>query len=286
MDGRYEADRIRMPLHWSGEGETPITVHRSSWTDPNAVFVGLKAGSPSASHGQMDIGSFVLDAGGVRWAVDLGAEGYHGIESRGMNLWSRSQDSDRWKIFRQQNAGHNTLVIDDQLQQASGRGDVVEFSDDPEHPYSIVDMSSAYAGQAGSIHRGVMLIDSREVLIQDELRGLKPDSRVRWGMITAGTPERIDGRSVVLRQDAARLNLTILSPQVASWRVVDTSQPRNEWDSPNRGTQMLAFEAIAPSSGELNLAVLATPGEFQKATENRPEPSPLQLWNGLESDPR
>ena len=75
-----------MPLNWSSEGETPVTVHRSSWADPDATFVGLKGGSPSANHGQMDTGSFVLDAGGVRWAVDLGAEGYHGIESRGMVL--------------------------------------------------------------------------------------------------------------------------------------------------------------------------------------------------------
>ena len=121
-----------MPLHWSSEGEVPITIHRSSWTDPNATFVGFKGGSPSANHGQMDIGSFVLDADGVRWAMDLGAEGYHGIESRGMNLWDRSQDSDRWTIFRQCNAGHNTLVIDGQLQRAAGRG---MFSDSPTIPH-------------------------------------------------------------------------------------------------------------------------------------------------------
>ncbi|MHC4170726.1 MAG: heparinase II/III domain-containing protein, partial [Planctomycetota bacterium] len=96
MNNGADAPDIRMPLHWFSESETPITVHRSSWTDPEAVFVGVKAGSPSANHGQMDSGSFVLDADGVRWAMDLGAEGYHGIESRGMNLWDRSQDSDRW----------------------------------------------------------------------------------------------------------------------------------------------------------------------------------------------
>ena len=66
---------IRMPLHWSGGGEVPVTVHRSSWTDPAATYVGLKGGSPSANHGQMDTGSFVLDADGVRWALDLGRRG-------------------------------------------------------------------------------------------------------------------------------------------------------------------------------------------------------------------
>ncbi|MHC4356410.1 MAG: heparinase II/III domain-containing protein [Planctomycetota bacterium] len=181
MNNGKETSDIRMPLHWSSEGETPITVHRSSWTDPKAVFLGVKAGSPSGNHGQMDTGSFVLDADGVRWAMDLGAEGYHGIESRGMNLWSRSQDSDRWTIFRQSNEGHNTLVIDGRLQTAKGNAPVIKFSDDPKFPHTIVDLSPVYEGQAESIHRGFALLPSGEVLIQDELSGLRSGSRVRWG---------------------------------------------------------------------------------------------------------
>jgi len=34
-----------------------------------------RAGSAGLNHGHMDAGSFVLDAGGVRWACDLGAQG-------------------------------------------------------------------------------------------------------------------------------------------------------------------------------------------------------------------
>ena len=35
---------------------------------------------------------------------DLGPEDYFRIESRKMSLWNMSQNSDRWKIFRQQAA--------------------------------------------------------------------------------------------------------------------------------------------------------------------------------------
>lgn len=269
---------IRMPLHWKGEGETPITVHRGSWTDPRATFLGFKGGSPSASHGQMDIGSFVLDADGVRWATDLGAEGYHGIESRGMNLWSRAQNSDRWTIFRQCNAGHNTLVIDGQLQRASGKGLIIRFSDDPAFPHSIVDMSSVYQGQVESVWRGVGLLDSRNVLIHDRLTGLKPGSRVRWGMITPGEPEALGKASVELRQKDARLTLEILSPAGVTWQAIDTATPRNEWDSPNRGTRMIAMEAVAPESGELVLAVFATPGEGNVSTGREIQLRPLEAW--------
>jgi hypothetical protein len=268
---------IRMPLYWSGGGDTPVTVHRSSWTDPGATYVGLKGGSPSANHGQMDTGSFVLDADGVRWAIDLGAEGYHGIESRGMNLWDRSQASDRWTIFRQSNEGHNTLVIDGQPQRVDGHAPVAAFSDNPAFPHSIVDLSSVYAGQAASIQRGVALLPSRGVLVQDELSGLEPGSRVRWGQITRAEVDEPAGPVLRLRQGAARLQMRLLSPSASRWRTIDTKTPRHDWDSPNPGTRMVAFEAVAPESGELRLAVLLVPGSAVK-DQGPVELRPLQSW--------
>ncbi len=277
MGDSTSKSEISLPLNWNSEGETPVTVHRSSWIDPEATFVGLKGGSPSSNHGQMDTGSFVLDACGVRWAVDLGAEGYHGIESRGMNLWSRAQDSDRWTIFRQSNLGHNTLVIDGQPQQVSGQGLIIQFSDKPEFPHSIVDMTSVYAGQAKSVRRGIALQDSRNVLIQDQLSGLEPGSRVRWGMITPASVKVINDSTIELKQEDATLSLMILSPQVSKWIIINTEEPRNEWDSPNPGTRMVAFEDSAPQAGELTFAVLATPcgsEQSQQAIDVRP----LENW--------
>ncbi len=279
MKTSKEASNIRMPLHWHSKGETPITVHRSSWTDPKAIFLGVKAGSPSANHGQMDTGSFVLDADGVRWAMDLGAEGYHGIESRGMNLWSRSQDSDRWTIFRQRNHGHNTLVIDGKLQVAKGKAPVISFSGNPKFPHTIVDLSPVYEGQARSIRRGFALLPSGEVLIQDELSGLSRGSRVRWGMITPGTPGRPDGRQIRLKQGKASMSLAILSHgKTPDWQIVDTSKPQKEWDSPNRGTAMVAFESTAPASGKLAFAVLLTPGSCRKSVADTLSIRPLEKW--------
>jgi hypothetical protein len=281
MGDEAGTEEIRMPLHWSGEGEVPVTVHRSSWADPGATYVGLKGGSPSANHGQMDIGSFVLDADGVRWALDLGAEPYHGVESRGMNLWDMSQDSDRWTIFRQQNLGHNTLVIDGELQRVAGHGSVVAFSGDPHSPHSILDLSTVYAGQARSVRRGVALLPSGAVLVQDEISGLPPGRLVRWGMVTRARTSRASGRGLTLVEDEEELRLEILSPGDTHWQVVGTGTPRHEWDSPNPGTRMIAFEAVAPESGELLLATLLTPGQagMQPAP---PEIRSLDDWaNGV-----
>ena len=274
-----ETSEIQMPLHWHGEGGTPVTVHRSSWTDPNAVFFGLKAGSPSANHGQMDTGSFVLDADGVRWALDLGAEGYHGIESRGMNLWSRAQDSDRWTIFRQQNHGHNTLVIDGTLQRAKGKSTIISFSSGPDLPHTVVDLSSVYEGQASSVQRGMALLPSGEIIIQDELIGLKPGSLVRWGMITPGKPGPLDGQRIQLHQGTASIALTIQSQDITpTWQVINTAKPRNAWDSPNPGTRMVGFSAMASESRNLTFAVLVTPGSCRQSVTDTLRLSPLKSW--------
>lgn len=254
------ADLNRLPLHWTSEGKVPITLHRSSWTDPNAVFVGFKAGSPSAPHGHMDGGAFVLDADGQRWAAELGAEGYHRIESRGMNFWSMKQDSQRWTVFRQSSLSHNTLVIDGALQQAEGETRIVRFSADPKFPHSVADLSPVYAGQAASVHRGIGILPSGEVLVRDHLTGLKFGAVVRWGMLTPARPGRTGGNALDLRQGEARAKLRIHEPAAATWTLINTAKPPHEWDSPNPGTVMAAFTATAPASGVLTLTVVFSPG--------------------------
>ncbi|MEA3226863.1 MAG: hypothetical protein U9Q07_13010, partial [Planctomycetota bacterium] len=181
--------------------------------------------------------------------------------------------------FRQKNHGHNTLVIDDKLQIAEGKAEVIHFSSDPEFPHTIVDLSPVYKGQAESIHRGVALLPSREILIQDQLTGLKRGSRVRWAMITLGTPGKPDGSRLRLRKGDASMALAIYSRGTApNWRIIDTAKPQNEWDSANRGTCAVAFETIAPASGKLTFAVLFTPGTCRNSVAETLSIRPLETW--------
>jgi Heparinase II/III-like protein len=278
MQESTEPRKVELPLDWSVGGGVPISVHRSSWSDSRATFVGVKAGSASASHGHMDIGSFVFDSDGVRWATDLGSENYYGIESRKIDLWNTKQNSERWTIFRLSNLGHNTLVIDDQLQEVAGNAKIVGFSDDPAKSYSIVDLTSVYRHQADSIRRGVALMPDGEVVIQDQLTGLRPGSRVRWQMITTGTPDDLGKSALTLHQKGEQLILTLLAPDRAVWSLIDTAKPRHEWDSPNPGTRMITFETSAPKSGRVTLAVVATPGTCGFPIASKANIEPLETW--------
>lgn len=246
------------PLNWSSGGSVPITVQRSAWDNARAVFVGLKAGSPAGPHGHMDAGSFVFDAEGLRWAFDLGAEGYHGIESRGMNLWSSKQDSDRWKIFRLNNFSHNTLVIGGQLQFARGNAKVVSFSDGPES-VAVLDLTPVYTN-ASKVTRSGTLLPSGAYRLSDTLRGLVPGTVVRWGMVTAAKPDTARPGTLLLRQKGQTLGLNALHSADTVWQTYEVATPPNPWDSPNKGMVMVGFQAVAPASGELDFEVLFTPG--------------------------
>ncbi len=63
-----------MPLdkHFRG---TEVATMRGCWTDPNALFVGIKAGKNGIAHAHQDLGSFILYGLGERWIQDMGTEG-------------------------------------------------------------------------------------------------------------------------------------------------------------------------------------------------------------------
>ena len=250
--------------HWRAGGRTPVAMHRSSW-QPSATFVAIKGGSPSANHAHMDIGSFVMDADGVRWAHDLGAQNYQSLESRGIRLWDRGQNSQRWTVFRLNSLSHNTLVVDGALQRVAGSGAITRSSAQEPMPHTIVDLSHAYKGQLRSAVRGIGLRADRSVLIQDEIatRDRTAKTSVRWGMVTRAEVTNLRGASAVLKQNGKQLTIRVLSPENVTLETYETTQPPSAHDAANPGTRMIGFEVQLPPSTPHRLTVLLTPGAIE-----------------------
>jgi hypothetical protein len=82
--------------------DAEVVTMRSAWNDPDATFVGFKAGDNKANHSHLDLGSFVLDALGYRWGLDLGMEDYNLPGYFG---------GERWNYYRLRAEGQNTLVL-------------------------------------------------------------------------------------------------------------------------------------------------------------------------------
>jgi len=271
-----DIEQISKPekLSWSGQGKTPVGFHRSGW-DTDDTFVGIKGGCALTNHAHMDAGSFVMEAQGVRWAIDLGSQSYHGLESQKIDLWNKKQDGQRWTIFRLNNFSHNTLVVDGKLQRVNGSAAVIDFSEDAPMPYTVVDMGPVYKGQLANVKRGVGLRKDGSVLIQDDIGTLDRVTNIRWGMVTRAKVEIIDNNTAILKQDGKRLRLEVLSPENCELRVFETEKPVHKYDAENKGTCMIGFENSFAGSKDFNLSVLLQPGS-QEVT--LPAIQPLSKW--------
>lgn len=248
----------KLPLVWHGDGPNPVGVFRTSWSDTNALFLAFKGGAADLSHGHMDAGSFILEADGVRWAIDLGRQDYLSIESKGLDLWSYGQNSDRWRVFRLNNFSHNTLTIGNQLHRVDGAARITEFHDSP-NPSASLDLSPVFAGQATRVIRRFELGADRTVFIRDELTGLAPGTNVRWALVTR-TGVKLAGNRATLKQDGKALQARLLSPAGAIFSIIPADLPKDDFNAANPDTRILVVNVTAPASGHIQLDVALRPG--------------------------
>lgn len=246
-------------LNWLGRGPNSLAVFRTSWSDPNALYLAIKAGSPGASHGHMDIGSFVLDANGVRWSIDPGAQSYHAMESRGLDIWNNRPGSDRWHIFRYHNRGHSTLMVDDQEQVVKSTAPISEFSGDPKNAFAVIDLSQTYAGQLASAQRRFNFQPDRKVVIQDTLTGDAKAVTVRWAMVTPAKLKPAGPGRALLEKDGKQLLLEVLSPAGVTLTAWPADHPPHDYDEPNPGVSVVGFTAPVKAGEKVKWEVVLTP---------------------------
>ncbi len=262
---------------WLGHGKNPVALMRTSWRDPGAIFVGVKGGSPSINHGHMDAGSFVMESGGVRWAMDFGAENYNTMETNGVNLWDRGQNSDRWQVFRYSNRVHNTLTVDDALQKVEGSAAITRVSRRSSFLNAVLDLSSVYRGLLASAQRGIGIADSRYVVVRDEVEtaAAGKDTVVRWTMLTSAEVNLGGPGIAELSREGRRLRVEIVEPSGAAFRTWPTA-PSRPFENPNRGTTLLGFEVRLPSATRSVLTVLLVPSEVDRGSVRKVPP--LRQW--------
>lgn len=252
-------EKIEVPKEkaWMGQGANPVAMMRTSWTDPKAIFLGFKAGSSSVNHGHMDVGSFIMEANGVRWASDFGSQNYESLESKGIALFGRSQDAQRWTIFRLNNRAHNTLTINDQLQNVKGYAKIDKFSDKTKFMYAISDISSVYENQMQEVKRGAAIVDEKFVVISDQLKGGDQTTTVRWNMLTTANPQLGD-KSIILEKDGKKLTMLFNVDAQITMKTWSTT-PTTTYDAPNPGTSLVGFEMQLKPRESKSIQVLMIP---------------------------
>ena len=262
------------PLMWEGTGKTPVALMRTSWTDPNAIFVAIKAGTPSTNHAHMDVGSFVMEADGVRWAMDFGSENYNNIETKGVDLWNMKQNSQRWQIFRYNNMAHNTITINDSLQRVDGKAGMTSFSKDSMFMNAIIDLKDVYRDNVKKASRGIAIMDKAYVVIRDEIEPKEEAITVKWNLLTAADVKIISNTKAELTKNGKKLILQVQEPANAVLTIGST-QPSKDYESSNKGTAFIGFAIKIPAKTASALTVLLVPVN----AENVPKKIlPLKQW--------
>jgi hypothetical protein len=240
-----------------------VAFFRSAWDDPNAVFVGFKAGENAVNHGHLDLGTFVLDAAGQRWVSDLGADDY---DLPG--YFDAKPEGKRWTYYRTRTEGHNTLTINNENQALPCQAPIIAFQSTPERAFAVADLSTAYP-TATRVRRGVALLGRRDVLVQDEIETTKPVD-LTWAMHTKSAVS-LNGAQAVLQRGGKTLTVRILSPGDAQFAIASADpgppQARNE------GVTKIAIR-LPGATGAVRIAVLLS----TDANVAAPALSPLDDW--------
>jgi hypothetical protein len=270
-------DKITEPSKdmWVGNGKNPVALMRTSWNDPKAIYVAMKGGSPKVNHAHMDIGSFVMEADGVRWGMDFGPQDYNSLEQRGIDLWNMSQTSPRWEVLRYNNFVHNTLTINGQLQVVAGYAPIISSSENTGLMNAITDMTQVYSGQLKSVKRGIAIVDKKYVTVRDEFETIANETVVRWSFLTSADVVITGTNTAELTKNGKKLVIKVSEPAVINMKTWSTA-PKHDYDSPNPGTILVGFETTIPANTRATLQVLLLPAGA--TPDNANVPGQLSKW--------
>jgi hypothetical protein len=249
---------------------------RGNW-QRGATYLGIKGGANDACrHAHYDLGSFVLDADGVRWAVDLGPDRYQ--------LPNYFDPAARAQYYRTSTLGHNTVVVDGQSQAPWAHARIVHERFEPGLSSVALDMTLAHPGCA-SARREFALIDGRHVVIVDEIVPGRPLANVVWQMHTTATIEP-RGESVTLVQtaagaDPARLFMRIVEPKGRVFAATAATPSGPAGQNLNRGIAKVTIE-LGRLEAPLRLTVILSPDEAACASLDLAGiiARPVEEWSG------
>jgi hypothetical protein len=240
---------------WSGKGETPVVMVRTDWKNKTGEYLGVKGGSASTSHAHMDAGTFVYDVDGLRWAMDFGLQSYITLESKGVDLWGKGQDSQRWDVFRLSNKAHNTLTINNQKHNFEGRAELIETIDSPAEKGGKFDLSEIFKGEISSAVRKVVLKGDKSLVVEDEIVTNEKEALIRWNMVTPATVKILDSSSIELTQKGKKKILKVTTNFPFELKTWNSEDPGTDYDAKNPGTIMIGFESKVPANQKAGFVV-------------------------------
>ncbi|MBR3588396.1 MAG: heparinase II/III family protein [Clostridia bacterium] len=199
-----------LALFSKSSGFEDMAIMRSAYLDPNATFAAIKSGYNYTNHGDLDVGTFVFDAMGERWAEELGP-GDYGAPQYFAGLVAFG----RWQVYRKRAEGQNTLVInpdktpDDQY--AFAKVEISSFQETSHGGKAIIDMTEAYClNGVKDVVREFEMFDNHSKLRITDTISCHSKSEIYWFMHTKAAIEILDaGKTAKLTIGDKHLRATL-----------------------------------------------------------------------------
>lgn len=277
MSDDTQGYNLNLDRYYSSNG---VGVMRDIWEKDTGAYVAISGGIGEHS----DKGSFIFDALGERWSVDMGRNG-----NNLMPFLGRTET-------------HSALVINPSAQsigQSDGQAaECINFESKERGSMMIYDLTGAYGEWVNDYKRGFLLDDHRNTLtIRDELV-LKDNSDLVWNMITgADINISSDGKSAVLTQNDKKLMVTALcSENDWHFEIADSLAPTGGWadavvgdgftgtvtfTAEQQQTFALGYRKLilkAVGNGDVNITVKLTPDIYGEDFEDISDVS-LSEWS-------
>jgi hypothetical protein len=233
-------------------GDVNTGYMRSKWEEPEATFIAFKGGNNQADHAHLDLGSFVLDMNGVRWASELGRDNY---DLPG--YFDLSEEGGRWKYFRLNTRSHNTLLLNNDKQRAAAIAKITGFHTLGGESEAKIDLSEAYAPYAKSVIRTIKLSLTSEVVVTDKIEWAGNEKLARWQMLTDAEIV-LSGNKANLIKIGKKITATIIQPIGAVFEVISAEQEVPEMK--NKGFKQLVVQKLE-KKGHTLFEIRFEPGE-------------------------
>lgn len=264
-----DSDEVELSLDkYFRVGETGSM--RSTW-DEEALFVSFHAGDNNINHSHMDTGTFVLDALGERWAIELGSD------RLSYSMDKESGISNRWDLYMLRTEGHNTITINpDETpgQRLDAFSPVESFESITGGSTAIVDMTGAYDSYANKAKRGYMLQNDRSVVtVRDEIE-LKENGDIYWFMHTKADITISDnGRMATLLQNGKKLYVKLNSNRNVNFEVMEATpfetSPKLNYQASTEGIRKLAVVAKGTKKLEMSVSFSADAEKLNEAYDGK-----------------
>ena len=166
-------------------------------------------------------------------------------------------------------------LLNGQNQREDATSKFIKHTEAVPEPFSILDFTEAYKDFAGSVQRGMKVVDTRKaLLVQDEFT-LTKSAAITWGMTTDAAIVLTNSKEAELTLSGKKMTVRILSPANAVFSVESAQQPAPK--KTNAGVSRLLAKTPA-ATGSVTVTILLLPQWPAGASSYAAAVVPLAKW--------